>query len=335
MFYTACEKFTFADADKYRFIGRTDESFEGGVPISWSNSGLTFCFCGDRAVLHFGGYLSDQPVYVKVFADNMTQRFCLDGKSPKILLDFDEETAHTVKLLRVSEGNTPLVFYEACVYGKAPALLPPPAEKPLRIEFMGDSITAGYGVAAPRSQNVYTTYEQDSTRAYAYMTAERLNAEVRTVCISGQGVWRNCNGDVGFRFESIFDMCVRGKDGYDHSKWQPDIMVLNCGTNDVPGGATNEIMYEEGGKLLDQVRAAYPNAQIVWMYGMMNDKFSEILAKLIDDRKAAGDAKLHYFPVSSIYSHDDEVGAVGHPNVNASVRVSEALAGFLAGIVTV
>ena len=60
MFYTACEKFTFADADKYRFIGRTDESFEGGVPISWSNSGLTFCFCGDRAVLHFGEYLRSE-----------------------------------------------------------------------------------------------------------------------------------------------------------------------------------------------------------------------------------------------------------------------------------
>ena len=130
------------------------------------------------------------------------------------------------------------------------------------------------------------------------------------------------------RFEEMFDMGTWGKTGYDHSLWQPDVMILNCGTNDVPGGTTEEIMYREGAKLLDKVRHAYPNAVILWMYGMMNANFKNILQKLIDDRRQ-DDGKLYFLPVDDIYGKKDEVGAVGHPNVNASVRVSRKLAGFI------
>lgn len=327
MFCTAFKEFTHAQTEYFRFLGRTAPLPEG-LPLSWSNSGVTFTFRGDRAELHFAAYEADQPVYVKVFADGKAQRFGLDGKSPKILLDFTKNAVHTVKLLRISEGNTPLVFQKTRVYGASPELLPPPAEKPFRIEFMGDSITAGFGVAAPREQDLYTTYEQDSTRSYAYLTAERLNAELRTVCISGQGVWKNCGKEPGVRFESMFDMSVRGRTGYDHASWQPDVMVLNCGTNDVPGETTPEIMYREGGALLDKVRAAYPDAQIIWMYGMMNAKFSETLDALIR-KKSKADGKLHYLYVKDIYGEKDEVGAVGHPNVNASVRAAGILARYI------
>ena len=328
MFYTSFSEFTAQDFEHFRIIGRTG-AHEAGLPLSWSNSGMEFRFRGSRAELHFAAYESDQPVYVKAFTDKTAQRFGLDGKSPKLLFDFEKDGVHTVRILRISEGNVPLVFEKARVYGKAPALLAPPKEKPFKIEFMGDSITAGFGITAPREQNVYTTYEQDSTQTYAYLTAEKLDAELRTECISGQGVWHSCGTEVGIRFTEIFDMALRGVPGYDHASWQPDVMVLNCGTNDVPGGTTPEIMYREAGLLLDKVRAAYPDAQIIWLYGMMNAKFSDTFKTLIRDRRKTGDRKLHYLYVPDIYGKKDEVGAIGHPNVNASVRVAGKLAGYI------
>ncbi|MBQ8759045.1 MAG: hypothetical protein IJZ20_05055, partial [Clostridia bacterium] len=262
MYYTDFKEVNFNDTSLFKIHGRTVTD-ENGLFISWSNSGIETKFKGERLEVYFGEYGAEQPVYVKAFFDGKAQRFCLAGKSPKVLLDFDKDGAHTVKLLRISEGDG-LIFKGFRVYGKAPEILTPPADKKLKIEFMGDSITAGFGVLAPRSQNLYTTYEQDSTKAYAYMTAELLDADIRTEAISGQGVYRKCAKDVGHQFKSIFDMSVRVRHGYDHSSWIPDVFVLNCGTNDVPGGTTNEIMYEEGSFLLDKVRKAYPNAEIIW-----------------------------------------------------------------------
>ena len=326
MYYTNSVEAKHTDTNLFKIHGRT-VSEENGLIISWSNSGIELKFKGQRAEFFFGEYtVTEQPVYVKAYFDGHSQRFCLAGKSPKVLLDFEKDGVHTVKILRVSEGEA-LFFGGFKVYGKSPEILTPPADKKLKIEFMGDSITAGFGVLAPRSQNVYTTYEQDSTMAYAYMTAELLDADIRTEAISGQGVFRNCAKEKGHQFKSIFDMVMRVREGYDHSSWTPDVFVLNCGTNDVPGGTTNEIMYVEGSLLLDKIRNAYPKAEIIWTYGMMNGNFNDTLKFLIDAKRACGDKKMHYIYLKDIYSGTDEVGAIGHPNVNASVRVSKKLAG--------
>ncbi len=330
MFYSQYCEFDFTETNRYRILGRTEPS-EKGALLPWSNSGIEFSFCGNRAELHFAGYNGTAPVYVKVFSDNGTARYGLHGLTDKILLDFDCNTVHTVKVLRISEGCEPLIFKKVRIYGETPEFLPPPSEKPLKLEFLGDSITAGFGDMASADKNEYATYEQDSTQTYAYLTAKQLDAEIRTVCMSGQGVWHSCGEDVGVRFEEMFDRSLWNKAGYDHSLWQPDFMILNCGTNDVPGGTTEEIMYTEGAKLLDKVRKAYPESVIIWMYGMMNGKFKAVLQRLIDDRRAS-DPKVNFLPVDDIYGQKDEVGAVGHPNVHASERVSALLAAFIRGM---
>ena len=303
--------------------------FEDKIYLSWSNSGVELNFEGRLIEFNFEEYLCEQPVYVKSYTEKGEQRFGLLGALPKVILEFDNEGVHTVKLLRISEGNVPLVLRSIKIMGDAPEFLPPPPEKKLRLEFLGDSITAGYGVLASADQDKYYTCEQDSTRAYAYLTAELLDAEIRTEAYSGQGVYRNCGGQEGYQFKRIFDMAIRVMDGYDHSKWTPDAMILHCGTNDVPGGTDEETMYKEAGFLIDKVRAVYPRAKIVWMYGMMNSKFHGTFEKLISDRNRAGDADLYYFPTEEISRAKNEFGAAWHPNVNASQKVSAALAEFL------
>ena len=326
-FYSNYKESSFAETNSYRVLGRSETS-ETGLLLPWSNSGIEFSFRGNRAEIRFADYAGAAPVYVKVFTDKREMRCGLYGLADKLLVDFDRDAVHTVKVLRISEGAVPLVFRNVRVYGKTPEFLLPPAEKPFKLEFLGDSITAGFGDMASADKNEYDTYEQDSTETYAYHTAKHLDAEIRTVCMSGQGVWHSCGDQVGVRFEEMFDMVTWGKTGYDHTLWQPDVMVLNCGTNDVPGGTTEEIMYREGGKLLDKIRRAYPNAVIIWTYGMMNGKFKKVLQKLIDDRRP-NDENLYFLPVDDIYGKKNEVGAVGHPNVNASVRVSRKLAAFI------
>ena len=321
------KEITASETELLKIHGRT--LFEDKIYFSWSNSGVELNFEGRQIEFSFQEYVSEQPVYVKAFTEKGEQRFGLLGALPKVILEFETENVHSIKLLRVSEGNVPLVLESIKIMGTAPAFLPPPAEKKRRLEFLGDSITSGYGVLASADQDKYYTCEQDSTKTYAYLTAELLDAEIRTEAQSGQGVYRNCAGQEGNQFKRIFDMAIRVRDGYDHSLWVPDAMILHCGTNDVPGGTDEETMYKEAGFLIDKVRAVYPRAKIVWMYGMMNDKFHSTFEKLISDKNRNGDADLYYFPVEAITRAKNEFGAAWHPNVNASQRVSAALAKFL------
>ena len=329
MFYTNHCEFTYKDTNRFKIYGRTLADKQGLI-LSWSNSGIAFSFKGERAVISFGEYICDAPVFVKAYVDGTSQRFGLCGSQPRIVIDCNKDAVHTIKLLRVSEGETFLKFKDVTIYGKSPEFNAPPKDKALKLEFMGDSITTGWGVLATcEPESTYNTFEQDSTRSYAYMTSELLDAEVRAEAVGGQGVWRTCGKAEGIQFKHMFDMVVRGNESYDHSTWTPDVMILNCGTNDEPGGTTDEDMHREGNILLDKVRTAYPNAKIIWMYGAMNSKFLKPLKALIDERRRAGDKNLYFFPLDRVTREKHEVGAVGHPNVNFSVKTSKKLSNFI------
>lgn len=307
--------------------------YDSGLFLSWSNSGVELGFRGSRIEFNFASYESEQPVYVRAFTDEYNQKFGLFGVMPKVIIEFDDENEHSIKLLRISAGDVPLILKSIKIFGNNPEFLNAPEEKPLKLEFLGDSITAGYGVVASKDRDVYYTFEEDSTKNYAYMTGQILDADIRTIAYSGQGVYRNCGGEEGYRMKRIFDMTVRVMDGYDHSLWTPDVAILNCGTNDEPGGTDADTMYKEAGALIDRVREVYPNAKIVWIYGMMNEKFHPVFEKLAGDKNAQGDKNIYYLPLEKITDKDDEKGAVGHPNVNASERVSKKLAEFIKKII--
>lgn len=319
------------EKDFLKINGRT--LYDGGLYLSWCNSGVELNFIGNRIEFNFAEYPSEEPVYVKAYTEKSEQRFGLLGAMPKVILEFKSEKMHTVKLLRISSGNVPLVLKSIKIFGEKPEFLNPPKEKSLKLEFLGDSITAGFGVLSSAMQDTYHTYEEDSTRTYAYLTAQLLDAEIRTEAWSGQGVYRSCSGEEGYTFKRIFDLALRTGGSYDHSQWAPDVAILNCGTNDVPGGTEEENMYKEADYLIDKVRSVYPKAKIIWTYGMMNTKFHDTLKRLIEDKNNGGDKNIYYLPLEIITSEKNEIGAIGHPNYNASVRASKKLAKLIKSII--
>jgi hypothetical protein len=60
--------------------------------------------------------------------------------------------------------------------------------------FIGDSITAGYGVGAEAPDSVYKVSEEDGSKTYAYIVANNLEYEWRFVCRRGVGVLANADG---------------------------------------------------------------------------------------------------------------------------------------------
>lgn len=112
-------------------------------------------------------------------------------------------------------------------------ILPPPPPRGLRIEFVGDSITCGYGNLAPDGSHPFDPATEDFSRSWAGLSGRRLGADVHCVAWSGLGLVRN------FNIEPEPTLIERdryanpvSKVDWDHGRWIPEVVVVNLGSND-------------------------------------------------------------------------------------------------------
>ena len=64
----------------------------------------------------------------------------------------------------------------------------PLEERKEKIEFIGDSITCGYGVEAKDELEVFTTATENAGKSFAGLAAEWLGADAMLTCFSGYGI---------------------------------------------------------------------------------------------------------------------------------------------------
>eukprot|EP00435_Cladocopium_sp_Y103_P028965 s1241_g7.t1 len=176
----------------------------------------------------------------------------------------------------ISCGRNTEAFYGATILDAllvdegAVTLSPPRPSGELAVEFLGDSITAGYQALArkgatedgPRWEDVFKTWA--ATLANAWGTRNW-----RTVAQSSIAVLPH--NSYGMSFKALKDQflcseltlyqpCQRP---WDFDEWQADVVVLNLGTNDFifvdPTEAEFEKAYLE---LIQIVRSKYPGALI-------------------------------------------------------------------------
>ena len=59
----------------------------------------------------------------------------------------------------------------------------------LKIEFLGDSITCGYGIDESDPAGSFSTSTENFSKTYAYLAAKSLNADYSAISFSGYGVY--------------------------------------------------------------------------------------------------------------------------------------------------
>ncbi len=305
-------------------LGRCAYDETGALELSWSLAGFAVRFIGERAIVHFrADYALDVAAYLKVEIDGREGKYgIIDGRE-KIVLDGLGEGEHMLVVRRASAGELPVKVSAFEIMGAVCEILPPPEMPKLKMQFFGDSITCGFGVLADSATTPYSTSDEDATKTYAYLTAKSLGADIRVCAISGQGIVCNCAGEHGTLFSEFYAYETRnGKQPHDFKSWVPDIVVINGGTNDNGGGASEEAFEAGARDFIARVRAAYPAAHIFWMYGLMGQRYDELLLKLIGDL-SENDKRLYYVPITPITA--EERGAVSHPNLVGQARGTAVL----------
>ncbi len=145
-------------------------------------------------------------------------------------------------------------------------LLPPPARAARRIEFVGDSLTVGYGVEALWSGCDDLRPFENAAKAYASLAADALGAEPWIVAASGHGIVRNF-GDTADRSERSMSALYPGAlFSEPELAWTPpapvDAVVVFLGTNDVSTEPTvpHDTLVAGYRALLTRIRALHGDA---------------------------------------------------------------------------
>lgn len=107
------------------------------------------------------------------------------------------------------------------------------------IEFVGDSITCGYGVDAKDQNENFKTLTENFSKTYAYLAAQALDADYSVVAFSGHGIISGYSGDGTKNAEGTlpkyYTKLGRNENypgDWDFENHQPDFVVINLGTND-------------------------------------------------------------------------------------------------------
>ena len=309
-----------------RLVGRVLQD-KGLLRLEWTNSGVQLRFYGTGIRLMVGTSETRERYYpalaVRVDGGAYT-RHTVKTAGLVTLAEGLPEGEHTVEVYKVTEPTTSalhLGYVQMDSGQRAAALLEPPAAPERRIEFIGDSITCGYGNLGTSATKEFFTAQQDGLQTYASMTAEVLGADARYICMSGKGVVKNVKNDGGYTLPHLFtlDTPTHGE-AWDFTGWTPDVVVINAGTNDVSGGATEEEFTAGALAFMQQVHAVYPDAAILWVYGMMNRQFHAAAEEAVKQYTASG-GRAAYLGLRDVML--GEGGSAGHPNVKGHTARAE------------
>jgi hypothetical protein len=247
----------------------------------------------------------------------------------------------------------------------------PLEEKPYKIEFIGDSITSGEGAIGAKVEEDWISMFFSAIDNYATITAGALNAEHRIISQSGWGVltsWdNNPNFNIPDYYEKVCGLLTGEKNEAlgafqenDFHSWQPDVVVVNLGTNDGAAFTTPEWKDEatdqshkqrvnEDGRFnqddlksfesaaerfLVKLRKYNPNAHIVWVYGMLGLAMMPAIYRAVDTySKTTGDKKVTVFQLPN--TTEETVGSRMHPGKLAHEQAAKELTGYLKEILSI
>lgn len=336
-------------SDHVRPIGRT-VYHDDALWCTYSGSGMEFFFAGQTCEITFlqnGIPEEGHAPRVAIYVDgDRTQDFLLTEEWQTVtVLASEEDTIATVRVVKLSEVTDSVFGIESVTTVGA---ISPIMESDRYIEFIGDSITCGYGVDGVLGEDVYSTANEDCTKAYAYLTASMLGADYSLVSISGFGIVSGYTDsgekladkvmplyyeNLGKSYGSLSGDIAPEDIAWDFSNREPDIIVINLGTNDASYCGDDEERrreYIDGYKeFLGTVRRNNPEAVIVCTLGIMGTTLCDSMETAVAEfREETGDRSIRTMRFTE-QDAADGLAVDWHPSETTHAKAAVELTDFL------
>lgn len=333
-----------ATENHLRPLGRTTLK-EGTRYLGYSYSGIEFETTAKRvaATLWTDGACGPETLkaWVAVFINDErvpSKRFSLDEEERSyVLYESQEVQCIKVRLVKFSEAAFAKVGIKAIeVEGNLEPIRPTQSRK-RKIEFIGDSITCGYGNEGVCNVDDFTTRLENPWLGYAVQVADQLNAEVQLVSWSGIGVYsgwtdtdepsRDLLMPELYHYTDLGLLEIVGeKERWSFTAFEPNAIIIHLGTNDASyTKGTPERVDQFGSAYYDfikEVRQYNPRAEILCVLGVMGQElYTEIEKQVIRFREKEQDKQVTSLCLT-LQSEIDGIGSDGHPSIKTHQKMA-------------
>lgn len=322
-----------ANHPRWRFAGRSGEAPGGARLLAWSGSELRARFTGTRLGLRFTpsrGGLNHFTVEIDGRPQVLALAAVGTGTADWRLREPLPPGEHTLRIVKRTEGAMAEAVFHGLLLGRDGRLLAPPPARPLKLEFYGDSITAGACNGDMGDDQYEDLSTHDGTRAYGALAAQRLGADYLGIAVSGIGITRTW-GDV--LMPQVWDRVAPRPDApvAPPDARAPDVVLVNLGQNDhgLPASRGEPFAADFAERYLDfvrQLRRRYPTAKLVLLAGGMSawkeqPAIPQALAAAVQRLRAEGDTR--------VWAYTFQAFTWAHPRIDTHEQMADELVAFL------
>ncbi len=247
---------------------------------------------------------------------------------------------HTLRAMYCIEGYEFKPEFRGLVLDAGGTMLPAPEKSERKIEFIGNSITCGYGSESTDPNEHFSFETENHYIGYAQVATRALDAQAQIVARSGIGVYRNFGGpkegtpELNMPSQYEYTLYDDKSEKWDFGRFAPDVVCINLGTNDLSTQNYDIRRFKSAyKKFLMTVRGKNPKAKIVLLCGsMLNGKELEEARATLDEVAAeavkGGDKEVYRFDFTP---QDGKLkyGADWHPSLWQHEKMGAELTAYL------
>ena len=213
------------------YWGRIDTSKVEAAELYWSGTSIKMNFEGESIQALFKDESGDN--YYNIIIDNDSVSILRTDTTKQYyqLASNLSKGKHSIEIFRRTEWNRGKTsFYGFKINNKA-KLLPKPPPKKRKIEFYGNSITAGYAIEDLTGKDSPDSTYTNNYLSYAAITARHYDAEYQCICKSGIGITVSWDPLI---MPEMYNRLIPedSTSQWDFSLYGPNVVVINLLQND-------------------------------------------------------------------------------------------------------
>ena len=339
-----------------QYLGRYDASSPDKIVMAYPGVCIKTAFEGTAIDAVFqelaaGGAQHTNYFYVMIDEDIP---FKLELKSSQTVYPLASglsDTIHTVELFKLTEAYVGTCEFHGFRLPEGKTLLPLFDTTAMKIEFIGNSITCGYGNEATYTASQLSTISgfnsvnENNYLAWGAVTARNLNAQYQCTAYSGRGLYMNNDGSASGTLPKLYDYTIPDQTSlvWDHNRFVPDVIVINLGTNDFAAEANNITSVDENTfettyvSFINKLRGYYPVAKIICVVGpMMSDywpvgkqhwtRIQSYVSTVVSQLQTAGDSNVYYYKLDP---QTEPYGEDWHPTIATHQSMADKLTAYI------
>lgn len=330
------------------YVGNIDFSDNEQPSFAWPGISIRGRFSGSSLTILLENIPtttdpSSQSNFYNVFIDDSLYKVIRSTKDKHEYLIGNDlpEKEHTFEIYKRTESIVGVGIFKGLVLSKNGKLLPYKSSRDHRIEFIGNSITCGYGVEGPNKECRFSDSTENNYKSYAAVSARQLNADAVFTSYSGKGIYQNYNQDKGLNMFDLYQTIYPDKpkkQGITRN-WSPELVVINLGTNDFSHVNPDSLLWTHRYlSFIDSLEQKYPTTKIICCVSqMMSDYWPEgnkarttiknYLSAIVGSRKKQGDNDVYLFEFTTQGRYG--YGCDWHPNEIQNKFNAEELTAFI------